>query len=32
MQFEADCLSMESGKLMVRRYAELKSKKFGIAS
>ena len=32
MQFETDCLSMESGELMVRRYAELKSKKLGIAS
>ena len=30
MQFEADCLSMESGELMVRRYAELKSKKWFI--
>ena len=32
MQFEADCLSMESGELMVGKYAELKSKKLGIAS
>ena len=32
MQFEADSLSMESGELMVRRYADFNSIKFGIAS
>ena len=32
MQFEADCLSMEGGALMIGRDAKLKPKIFGIAS
>ena len=27
MQFETDCLSMENGELIVRRYVKLKPKK-----